>query len=267
MIVFVSCLFLMRLSFFNIKNIVIDGIITVSTNDIEEKVLAGLQGQYFSIIPKSNIFLYPKKHIERLITDSFKEIDYVYMKRKDISSLNISIKERMPSAIVCSGFYTDNSSGEGNSCYFSDKNAYLYSKVPSSQTSSQLKKYNYYYISDDENEITTGMTFVNKERFEALQDFIDGALRGGIFPLGILIGDEGEYEMYMENKTNRNSNISSEELPEVTVYFDDKWSFDFTLSNLLTFWKNTIDKSKNSNIPVFDYINLRFGNTIYYSTQ
>ena len=54
---------------------------------------------------------------------------------------------------------------------------------------------------------------------------------------------------------------------EITVYFDDRSPFDSTLQNLLTFWQDSIENKKATSTPAFDYINLRFGNTVYYSTQ
>ena len=54
---------------------------------------------------------------------------------------------------------------------------------------------------------------------------------------------------------------------DITVYFDDKIPFENTLSNLVTFWKDAVIKNRNANAPVFDSINLHFGNTVYYSKQ
>ena len=259
-IVFIFVL-IMRLPAFQIKDIETNGTTIVSSKMIEEKVLSGLEGQYFGIFPISNVFFYPKNNLEKILKDSFYEIDNVSIKRSNVSKLNISIVERTPTAIVCSGFYDESSdngsSNEENICYFSDENAYLYS------TTSLLSIYNHYYIPDDKKEIMAGIVFMDKTRFNELQDFFDGAVRGGIAPLGILIGEDGEYEMYMKNIIGKN-NTSSSPLPDITIYFDDKKPFDFTLSNLLTFWKNSMDKARTSSYPVFDYINLRFGNTIYY---
>ena len=82
-----------------------------------------------------------------------------------------------------------------------------------------------------------------------LQDFVKGVRASGISTLGILIGEEGSYELYIKNR----------DLSTAVVYFDDRIPFESTMSNLLAFWDN-----KEAN---YNYINLRFGNNIFYSLK
>jgi hypothetical protein len=253
--VLVTFIFLMRSSFLQINTVSIEGSTLVPKEAIEAKALSALSGNYFKVIPLSNIIFFPKSKIKKILSDNFKDIKDFSIFRSGLSSITISIAERVPIAIVCSGFRDETSSGD---CYWSDARGYVFGSVDPSATSFSDTTYDHYYVPTDKGDITPGKNFLEEKRFKDLENFTHGAEKGGLNPLAILIGDSGEYEMYMKNKIGDS---------EMTVYFDDRRPFDSTLSNLLTFWQNTFDTRKATSTPVFDYINLRFGNTIYYSTQ
>ncbi len=216
------------------------------------------------------------KNIEKAIHKNFMEIDTVSVRRSGFRELTISVEERLPVAVVCSGFREDISQNktQGDSpvnCYFSDKHGYIFRSMASSSTqfspSISRDSYTHYYVPTDKEDSLLGATFIEEKRFQELEKFVKGARLGGLFPLGILIGQNGEYEMYMKNKK-----VDS----EITVYFDDKAPFGNTLSNLLTFWQNLLQNarqnSKSATTPIittqaFDYIDLRFGNAVYYIAQ
>ena len=236
---------LLRSSFLEIKTIEARGLASLSPELVQSRVLSAIDGHYFKIIPKSNIIFYPEEDVQEILKNSFKEIDNVEIKRKGLSKIFVDVRERVPAAIVCSGFHEEDM--ENNDCYFSDSLGYIFGKVHKPYP----ENYNRYYISTSQSEIMAGVSFIDQGRFQDLQKFMDSSLRSGIYPLGILISDDGEYEMYVK--------------PDTTVYFDDRSSFDTTLSNLLAFWHNAKDKATST--PIFNYINLRFGNTIYYSNN
>ena len=109
-----------------------------------------------------------------------------------------------------------------------------------------------------------GISFIDEKTFNRLENFVSGSIKEGIFSLGILIGENGEYEMYAKNTFTKNNASNTD---YITIYFDDKTPLETTFSNLVTFWKDAILKNKNADFPVFDSINLHFGNTVYYSKQ
>ena len=102
------------------------------------------------------------------------------------------------------------------------------------------------------------MNFIDKALFHDLQKFIDTIQRAHISTVGILIGENNRFELYLKNT----------DLTEVTVYFDNRLPFNKTATNLVAFWNDSITKKKNATTtPIFDYINLRFGNNIFYVTK
>ncbi len=221
-----SFVFLTRLPAFQIKEIEIVGSKNLSALAMQEKALQILT----STSTSASIIFFSKKNIEEELKREFKGIENVGINRTSLSSIRIDISERVPAAIVCSGFHEENS--ENDDCYFSDSKGYIFERVPRPHP----EGYNTYYIS--------GTSFVDENRFAELQKFINSAQLAGIEVSDILVSEDGEYEMYTEKNT--------------TIYFDDRASFDETLARLLAFWRSSPSAPLN-------YINLRFGNTIYYS--
>lgn len=244
---------LARSPFFQIDTIAVKGSSAFPTDMIKEKVLSVIHNDSekiaYGLFPKTSIFFFSKDKIEKALRQDFKEIDTLSIRRSGPRELTLFLQDRLPSALVCFGFREDNLS---KNCYFSDKHGYVFLSLTSS--SRPADSYNHYYIPTDKGDNPFGTAFIEEKRFQELERFVNGSRRGGLFPLGVLIEENGDYEMYIKNKKGNS---------EVTVYFDDKAPFDATLSNLLTFWQNY----PATTTPTFDYINLRFGNTVYYSTQ
>ena len=49
---------------------------------------------------------------------------------------------------------------------------------------------------------------------------------------------------------------------------DNKQPLDKTLSNFVLFWNDAMKKNKNATSTlIFEYINLRYGNNIFYATK
>ncbi len=258
LLISLNILLLNRLTIFQIDSIDITGTDKTIDNDIKDIAMSSLDGNYLGIIPRSSIIFFPKKEIIKSLTDKFKIINDISIKREGFSKIIINIKERAPSAIVCDGFRGDNIA---DNCFLSDDNAYVYDKASDSDVNDN--SYNTYYYPNSKEDISTGSYFIDKDRFDDLQNFLFSSMKNGLLPLGMLIGDNGEYEMYLKNVFTKNSTSTN----DITVYFDDKKSLKDTLSNLLAFWKDALVKSKGANAPVFDSINLHFGNTIYFSKQ
>ncbi len=228
----VSIILLLRSPFFKIDRIIVNGSPTLPLEKIQQEAL--------SLLDKDS------EDIKKTLLEDFKEIETVSIRRSGLRTLTLNLEERLPAAVVCLGFRDEDL--PSSDCYTSDKHGYIFMSATTTDSSTR------YYLPTDKGDNPLGTTFIIEKRFQELERFVVGSRKGGLSPLGVLIGEDGDYEMYMKNKKGNS---------EVTVYFDDKAPFDNTLSNLLTFWQNSLA----STTIAFDYINLRFGNTVYYSTQ
>jgi hypothetical protein len=100
--------------------------------------------------------------------------------------------------------------------------------------------------------------FEDKDKFPKLQSFVETIKRSGLDLTGLLVGEDGEYEIYAKNFDDS----------EMVIYFNDRVSFDKTASNLIAFIEDSkVKKTDNNGKMNFESINLRFGNNIFYVTK
>lgn len=241
-----------QLNFLQISSIEIKGNSTLSSQEIQQLTLETVEGYYFGLIPKSNSLFYPKNLISNTLTNSFKKIDNLKIRRKGLSGLKIDIIEKEPVALACKGFRNEEENEQ--KCYSVDENGFVFEESPLFSEG----VYPYYYINLDDDKDIVGDFFIDTDLFKDLQDFIKIIKDSRISAIGILIGENGQYELYIKNV----------DLSESIIYFDDKISFEKTASNLIAFWNETVfNKNGTSSAPIFEYINLRFGNNIFYVTK
>lgn len=238
LIVVLAILFSFKLSFLRVTNISVNDTLNIKSEEVKKDVLDMVSGNYYFIIPKDSYFFLSKEKIKNKIVDDFKKIDTIEIKNKGTTGLEIEITERQPEVMICDGFREDE---EGEHCSFADKQGIIFEKVATSSDKIYFK----YYSSDE----------IEKDKFLQLQDFVKNVENSGIIATGLLLSEDGSYELYIKNV---DQSIA-------VVYFDDRSSLDKVVSNLSVFWKNSINKKIGSDsIPNFEYINLRFGNNVFY---
>jgi hypothetical protein len=238
LIVILAILFSFRLSFLRVTSISVNDTLNIKSEEIKNDVLDMISGNYYFIIPKDSYFFLSKEKIKNKIVDDFKKINTIEIKNKGITGLEIEITERQPEVMICDGFREDE---EGEHCSFADKQGIIFEKVATSSDKIYFK----YYSSEE----------IDKDKFLQLQNFVKNVENSGIIATGLLLSEDGSYELYIKNV---DQSIA-------VVYFDDRTSLDKVVSNLSVFWKNSINKKIGSDsIPNFEYINLRFGNNVFY---
>ncbi len=238
LIVILAILFSFKLSFLRITNISVNDTLNIESEEIKNDVLDMISGNYFFFIPKDSYFFLSKEKIKNKIVDDFKKINTIEIKNKGITGLEIEITERQPEVMICDGFREDE---EGEHCSFADKQGIIFEKVATSSDKIYFK----YYSSNE----------INQDKFIQLQNFVKNVENSGIIATGLLLSEDGSYELYIKNVDQSTA----------VVYFDDRTSLDKVVSNLSVFWKNSLNKKIGSDlIPNFEYINLRFGNNIFY---
>lgn len=235
----IAIIFFFRLPFFQISIIEITGNTSSNTDEIKQKILDDMNGNYLFFIPKSNFIFYPKTNIIQDLISSYKNIDKVNIHWKSLSAIEVNIIDRIPDAVFCDGFQNE----ENSKCYFTDNNGYIFKQSPVFSDGVYTK----YYINSDSTNMDIGNSFIDSNKLKDLQKFVQGVKNVGITVTGILIAEAGSYELYFKNNDKS----------DAIIYFDDRTSFDKTLSNFITFWQNSLNKN-------FNYINLRFGNNIFF---
>lgn len=241
LIVLIAILFSFRFSFLRVTNISVNDTLNIKSEEIRREVLDMISGNYYLFIPKNSYFFLSEEKIKNKIAEDFKRIDDISVKIKGTTNLNIEITERQPEVMICDGFREDE---ESEHCSFADKQGIIFEKIASTTD----KVYFKYYSSNE----------IDKDKFLQFQNFIKNVENSGIIATGLLVSEDGSYELYIKNV---DQSIA-------VVYFDDRTTLDKVVSNLSVFWKNSLNKKIGSDsIPNFEYINLRFGNNVFYQIK
>lgn len=98
------------------------GTSVLDTREIEDEVRSQLVGTWLWIFPRTSVLLVNDKAIERALKEKFSRIETVNVRRTNLHSIEITIKEFDAVYLWCSSVEDD--------CYFMDKQGVVYSKAP-----------------------------------------------------------------------------------------------------------------------------------------
>lgn len=118
---------------------------------------------------------------------------------------------------------------DANECYFMDKSGLIFAKAPSFSGNVFIRYY--------------GKKYSEEKQFKEIDSFIQAIQKLDISVIAVSAKDNGDFEIV--SKTGQ-------------IFFNNKKSFDDTLANLMIILK----EKKNIN-----YIDLRYGNKVYFKTQ
>lgn len=224
--------YLSTLPIFQIEQYEINGNYAVEKSEIESRLNNALSGFYFYFIPRKNYFLVMTGSIQKNLFDAFPRIEEVSVKKKPFSSLSIQIKEREPWAVYCS-----------QKCFFIDKSGFAYEE--SFINSGNLIK----LIKGDDDNISIGKYAINNETINIFSN-----VENKINLLGL--GSVTEYGL--SSKLPEELKIKTGGGFYLLFNSTDNWDKIFTV--LETVLSEEI-KEKRTNL---DYIDLRFGNKVFY---
>ncbi|HEX7586254.1 MAG TPA: FtsQ-type POTRA domain-containing protein [Patescibacteria group bacterium] len=226
--------------FLSITNIKIAGTEKIDSEAVERAVSASLTGNYLNILPKNNIILLKKDRIGRMLTDNFKLIEKLEIKKYFPDTLAISIKEKNPMLILSSG-------GQE---YVIDDLGVAYEKA---DFESDFLRENKLLILEDGG----GRKISTKE--ETLSpDYIK-----------FILDVKDRLKNYLDigtSQTVKTSNIAS---GDITMETDDGWKInlnaevgaDKEVEMLKVVLDNKIEKEKRGEL---EYVDLRINNKVYY---
>lgn len=95
-----AVLYVARAERFQIKNVEAQGTASSTTDHIRQYVVAELAGSYVALLPKDNMFLYPKSSIQKGILSSFPDLESASIER-DGDTLKVSVKEFEKKYLFC----------------------------------------------------------------------------------------------------------------------------------------------------------------------
>jgi len=229
-----------------IHEIVIHGNSVISDSDLKKITKEVLEGKYFFLFPRTNTFIYPEKEIETSVLSSFRQIESVDLVRTNFQTLSMEVEEQSPYALWCFQEILETEKVQ-DICYFLNREGLVFSKAPNFTGNVFFR---FYGDLDDTDPIGKYYLKVNNE-FNRASVLIDSITSLSIVPIELHPLGEDDMELYMDDGSK--------------VLFTRKQSSSEVLDNLKVVLESEIFKDKERGD--IEYIDLRFGNKVYFKLK
>jgi len=245
-IIFVAIpIYLLKTKRFLISSVEVKGNSVTRAEDIEQIVSERISGNYLWIFPKSNDWLYPKNTIKNVLLQDIPRLNSVTISLSNSHLLSISVTERQPFALYCVDISSPaGESNNPNDCFFLDKTGYIFSEAPAFSGGVY-----FVYTSEPVFDTPLRQSFLNPDKFALLAPFVSSLGNIGLYPK-IFIDKGDEYNLVLSNGA--------------TVMWKASTDLDTIRTDLESFLSNSnFTKEKNA-LQNLLYIDLRFGNKVFY---
>ncbi|MFZ2048986.1 MAG: hypothetical protein WAV25_01650 [Minisyncoccia bacterium] len=241
LIVVVAPILLLRNKNFQVVNLEIKGNVVTKSEEIQAIVDEGLSGNYLWVIPRSNSLLYPKNGIIKNLLDREPRLSKVEISAPDVKSIVVSVSERTPTALYCKDI-TNTSTPV--SCYFIDANGFIFSEAPAFSGGVY-----FVYTSEPLLDAPLKVQFMEAKKFKLLDVFIKSLADAGLYPK-VFVFKKDEYHLILSNGAD--------------IMWKESQNLDQIRSNLVSFVEDASFRKDKNNLSNILYIDLRFGNKIFY---
>lgn len=172
------------------------GAIVASAEDL-------LDGSFFFIIPKASAIFFPEAHLEAAVQEAMPRLGTVEVHRTGLRSVELSVNNRTPVALWCGDVMPDlrelrGASGDSINarCYFIDEGGYIFERAFGITGTVYPRFWGAIERGNPE-----GSPFVAAEEFPKLLGLMRELTIDGEEPLGLLVIDEEEMELYEADGT------------------------------------------------------------------
>ncbi|MEK7569758.1 MAG: hypothetical protein AAB500_02630 [Patescibacteria group bacterium] len=237
--VFVGLVYASSFSRFNIKGVEVIGAKVVDEAEIRKVAEEELSGKYLWLFPRSNFLIYPKSKMGDRLLDNFKTLKSATIKLTGEESLSIEITEREPRFIWCG-----RSPEESGECYFMDEGGFIFAPAPYFSGNVYFK-----FFGDVGSVAPEGVSFASSN-FGKLSVYKDVAINLGLDVSHFVVSQEGGAALYFQKKSG-----------VARIIFPLDKDAEKTADNLALVLGSEDLKDK---LEALEYIDLRFGNKVYY---
>lgn len=239
-----------RAQTFTISDIQIEGSKLVSKDSILKVANNSLAGAYAIFIPKRNVFLAPREKIEERLKKENPEFVDVEVKTEGLKTMKINVVERVPDALWCAGSIAD-IIAKKSQCYFADSTGFIFSMAPT-YSGNALPTFGGNI--EAELELPIGARILSERDFDLYKEFMKNLSMLNITPSFIYIQDNNQYEII----TDTGGRILFVGTSDALVLFE----------NLKSIIEEQGDAMKRKEfLNNIDYIDLRYGNKVYYKLK
>lgn len=249
--IFVGLVLLAHYDHLLVKKITIIGNQVVSSDEVFTLAQEQLTGNYFYLLPKSNIFLLPKRALKEQVIRVMPYVGDLESEVFDSGVLSLKITERKPTALWC-----DNA----DQCSFMDDTGFVFSSAPKFSDNVYLK------LSDQVGESQIGRRPIDGAKFKVIfltAETLPTVLReSGLEKAEVIktiITFDKDYEFIVTQP------LLNEKLEWTLRLPPNSENFSHLLSNLkAALTAPEFKKDYTALAGRLDYIDLRFGNKVFY---
>lgn len=213
------------------------GVSHVSPNLVKAVFEYTLHDGTYHYLSPSNIFWYPKQVLTTALQERIPRIKTVSIERDGLlaQAVTITVEERKRFGVWCNG---------RGQCFEMDKDGFIFAAAP---TSAPMREYVFLGFFD-ENTLPVGKTFIG-EYMPNVIAFLDYLEKKGLKPIQVISKDPVDYWVKLENGISVRAAFSN--APEEMAR-----NLELALSS----------DALRGQVETLEYIDLRFGNKLYYKT-
>lgn len=258
LVILTSSIIIARLSIFQIQSVRVEGNVVTAASDVEAKVAELTAGNYLWVFPKTNVLLYPKKAILATIKKTWFRIETITGELKGqwqgAPEFVVHIGERTPRYVWCGNTApTVVQPGSGSErCLYSDEYGYLYADAASFSGTPYVKLYGgiatgtpslgaHFLASSTPDAFGSALSFVSAI---GGVDFFGASFK----PLALIAKENNEFEVVTAGGTR--------------IFF----TLDQDIQRSIEAFRRVVDSEQLTAVAV-DYLDLRYGNKVYYKKQ
>ncbi len=239
LIVLTGVVLFVRAPQWQVRQVVVEGTSVADPEDISQRVLASLEGNYAYILPRTSIVLVSTKSIEQMIRAQFPRFKEVSVERDSMYSLMVSVVEYPGVYLWCD-----------EACSFMDETGTVFADAPYFSGSAYLKVYAgeraAYPFRPISGELLKNIAYI----YEQLQA-ID------ITPLSMTLTTDDTLTVAFIHYNST-----------ALIYFDPTSDVDRALETLYTALRTApLSRLYHSSTAVLEYLDARFGNKLVYKFQ
>lgn len=242
LIVFLLALWIFNTSLLKISNVDVSGENIIPASSIEAAVLHDMEGSYAGLFSRANLFLYPRERIVRELLSLYPTLMSADVHIYDFHSISVSVVERQPKALWCGA-----ASGDFHNCLLLDANGLAYANAP--DYSGQV----YHTYVGPLGSGPLPKQFLTAQGFYSL-DALVGAFAGALASDTIKTIEIDEH--------NDVHLITSNGCEILFALKDDSGAIFQHFSLALT-----APPLNSKPLSAFQYVDLRFGNKVYYKLK
>ncbi len=240
--VLAGIVYLARLDEVTVSNILVEGEKIIDASDVTRVTREVLSGSYV-FLPRRNIFIYPKKELIASLEYSFPRIKKVDVKRVDFNTLKIFILERDPDALWCKG-----KPNNLEDCFYVDEDGFIYAKAPFFSGDVFFR----YYGGGVNSSNPLRNYLVSPDWIVELKNFNSHLEDLKIKAKGVHLSED-YFEILLANDSR------------LFLKYED--SLEESFSRLQSLFRGSEYSFVDSEGPTFLYIDLRFGERVYYKFE